>query len=186
MSQLRIVASQDGAGDGWIAVHLAPEAALVPFVGFSIERLVACGPHRSACADVAVFGGAGGLAEGSGLLVSAGHAFVHGVFGTCLAPSCSPIRPLPSATLLTTLSVALPATVHNIETVCLENAMLQAGAATARVASACTSVTLTRTAGPGGGGNRTGVALVKTCARAARPIYHAPQTHTHAQQHVRM
>ena len=32
-------------------------------------------------------GGSAGAAEDSGLLVSAGHAFVHGVVGACLAPS---------------------------------------------------------------------------------------------------
>ena len=167
MSPISLIATQDGAGDGWIALQLVPDAA-VSFVGFHIGRLVACGPHRSNCAEVAVFGGADGLAEASGLLVSAGHAFVHGVFGTCLAPSCPPVRAQATTTqLLTRLSVALPAAVSDIETVCLENAVFHTSSTATRMASACAALTHSRETHPAG--NRTGVALVKTCAWTREP-----------------
>ena len=171
---LGVAAGQDGAGDGWVELHLKGGGGVAPFVGFHIGRLLACGSQRPACVEIAVFGGSGGAAEASGLLVSAGHAFVHGVFGACLSPSCRPIAP-PSAAadslLLTTLSVALPREARLIETVCLENAVLHAGAATSHMASACAPVTLVRGIGPNAtfshragaaSFRRTGVALVKT------------------------
>ena len=106
---LRLTASQDAAGDGWISLHLHHTH---PFIGFHIERLVACGARKRSRTEIAVFGGAGGAAEESGLLVTAGHAFVHGVFGVCLSPSCTPIKPLAASSqsiLLTTLSAAAKA-----------------------------------------------------------------------------
>ena len=165
---LRLTASQDAAGDGWISLHLHHTH---PFIGFHIERLVACGARKRSCTEIAVFGGAGGAAEESGLLVTAGHAFVHGVFGVCLSPSCTPIKPLAASSqsiLLTTLSAALPKPARPATSVCLENAVLHAGANSMRIASACASLTLIPGAGPplanhsGGAWRRTGVALVKT------------------------
>ena len=167
---LTLTASQDGAGDGWIDLHLDSTAA--SFVGFHIERLFAC-THHNTCSDVVVFGGSGGSAEASGLLVSAGHAFVHGVFGSCLSPSCPPV-PTPVTgrrELLTTLSVALPASPGLLERVCSESVVLHALAGSQRIASSCAPITLTRgVTGPPHAHNgtrptawrRTGVALVKT------------------------
>jgi hypothetical protein len=171
-AMIGLVASQDAGGDGWVEVYL-PSGKATPFVGFHFERLIACGP-RGVCTDVAVFGGSAGAAEDSGLLVTAGHAFVHGVIGSCLSPSCRPIAHGAESKLLTTLSVALPKPAPSTTTVCLENAVLHAGAATSHVASACAPLTLTGGLGPPAATNRsraappkvpwrrTGVALVKT------------------------
>lgn len=168
---LTLSPTQDGAGDGWINIHLNSTAP--SFVGFHIERLYAC-THEGLCSDVAVFGGSGGAAEASGLLVSAGHAFVHGVFGSCLSPSCPPI-PTPAdgqRVLLTTLSVALPASPQVLVRVCLESSVLHGLAGPRRLTSVCAPITLTRgVTGPPHAHNgttnptawrRTGVAFIKT------------------------
>ena len=72
-----VSAALDGAGDGWVELLLPRTSAPPPFVGFHVGRLAMCVGPGEPCADVAVFGGAGGAAERAGLLVSAGHAFVH-------------------------------------------------------------------------------------------------------------
>ena len=104
---LTLAAHVDAAGDGWIEIFL-PKASSAPIAGFWAE-LQACAPGRTVpedCSDVAVFGGSRGAAEAAGLMVAAGHAFVHGVFGTCPTQHCTPMAA--DGALLTSLSVSIP------------------------------------------------------------------------------
>lgn len=168
---LSLTASQDAAGDGWVELWVRSGAPA--FVGFHAHELQACGP-RGVCSEAIVFGGAGGAAEDASLLVSAGHAFVHGVLGVCLSATCSPIHPPTSGDpprLLSTLSVALPKTGR----VCLKGGKLHVAAAGAgsptveAVGQVCAPVAFSSSLGPHGNHSgagarprRRGVALVKT------------------------
>ena len=182
-SSIFLSARQDAAGDGWIDLWLPAGAEVT---GFHIRSLAECdaAEDSASCAEVAVFGGAGGAAEAAGQLVSAGHAFVHGVFGTCLGLGCTPIeassaRPAAAgcagcpagAVLLTALSVALPRAAAGT-VVCLEGGRLHhPGAQPAtELRRVCAPPERAATAPPrraacdggGGGGAPRGVAFVKT------------------------
>lgn len=108
---LELTAYQDTAGDGWIDLLVSRDGGL-PMRGFRLDRLRACaGDAVTGCAEVAVFGGSGGLAHAAGWLISAGHAFTHGVYSVCLHEPCvvqPPGAAQPPRALLATLSVALP------------------------------------------------------------------------------
>ena len=178
-SPVVLSASQDAAGDGWIELWLSHHHAVEPFTGFHLKALTACVDGQP-CADVSVFGGAGGEAEASGMLVSAGYAFVNGVVGACLAPLCAPIHP-PSASappkLITSLSVAFPIAPGPSTRVraCIEGGLLHGGQGYELAHGICSEVALGRGSGPlnttmiaAAGGmpkswaSRRGVALVKT------------------------
>ena len=109
-AQIQLSAYQDDAGDGWLDL-LLPRGG-IPIRGFRIDRVSACaGDTMRGCAEVAVFGSSGGSAQAAGWLITAGHAFTHGVYSLCLQEACtvhSPTSAEPPLALLATLSVALP------------------------------------------------------------------------------
>ena len=151
-SPVVLSASQDAAGDGWIELWLSHHYAVEPFTGFHLKALTACVDGQP-CADVSVFGGAGGEAEASGMLVSAGYAFVNGVVGACLAPLCAPIHP-PSASAppkrITSLSVAFPIAPGPSTRVraCIEGGLLHGGQGYELAHGICSEVALGRGSGP--------------------------------------
>ena len=109
-AQIQLSAYQDDAGDGWLDL-LLPRGGM-PIRGFRLDRVRACaGDAVSGCAEVAVFGSSGGSAQAAGWLITAGHAFTHGVYSVCLQKPCTvhpPTSAEPPLALLATLSVAFP------------------------------------------------------------------------------
>ena len=117
---LTLVPRLDAAGGGWVELWVAAPSALA---GFHVTSLAVCDvgqpPDGGTCAEVAVFGGTGGAAEAAGLLISAEHAFVHGVFGSAGSGSGDQAGGNSGEELLTTLSVAFPRTAAGTE-VCIQ------------------------------------------------------------------
>jgi hypothetical protein len=109
-AHIQLSAYQDDAGDGWLDLLLSRGG--MPIRGFRLDRVRACaGNAESGCAEVAVFGSSGGSAQAAGWLITAGHAFTHGVYSVCLQKPCTvhpPTSAEPPLALLATLSVALP------------------------------------------------------------------------------
>ena len=86
---LHLVPMQDTAGDAWIEVwlkHRPAAAAPAAFIGMHAEAVRSC---RRSPASTCWYSAAAGAAEAAGMHVSAGYAFVHGMFLTCLVPSCA-------------------------------------------------------------------------------------------------
>ena len=138
---LRLTAYHDTAGDGWIDLHLHPPTSTLPIRGFRLDNVRAC--SGASCTEVAVFGSSGGAAEAAGWLVSAGHAFTHGVYGLCFTEPADPCALRPPAgggpLLLATLSVAIPLLGKPATRVCTDGGLLYGGGTAYNVSAHCAS-----------------------------------------------
>lgn len=122
---MELQAHVDAAGDGWLWLYSPSEGPTL--AGLWLELGICPSfprrgpPASSRCEELLVFGASGGAAEAAGWVVSAGYAFSHGVYASCLAQPCAPVAT--DGALLTRLSVALPTVAVGV-IVCITQATL--------------------------------------------------------------